>query len=699
MKTNLRILSCTLLLSTSLSPVAADVSNSSWLNTSTTPRLVVKYKAIAAVNGQAFPLSTVQAESREKDIVKRANMPLVAVKTMAGGALVYDLGKELSIVEAKAVAERIAADPRVEYAQPDVRVKPSQALTKDKNSYLQWPLWDRPAAPGGANFGPAWALSKGSSVIIGVIDTGILPHTDLVGQVTGGYDFIQTPSVSGDGDGRDNDPTDNGDFCEKEANPASTWHGLNVAGILVALADNNFGVAGAAHKAKVMPLRALGRCGGYMSDVSDAMAWSVGVSVPGLPDNPTPVHVLNLSLGGAPGTICYDYMQTAINAAISRKVPVVVAAGNESSLALGAPANCSGVIVVGAHTRSADMAKYSNRAAAVDLTGPGGGACELQTATCNSSSTVSITNSGKTLVSTESEGSYFIGTSAAAPHVSAAIALIRAVNMELSPAEVLAILKATAAPHAADSYCAKNKGMCGAGMLDAFAAANAAQAPVASITHSYKEATIAGSKVVTLQAGVSNSLGSSYQWKQLSGTPVDLVGANTATAKFTTPATRTNLVFELVVATALNTTISAKETVAVNNAPIITSTEFTSLVGAVAVFNVIATDVDGDSLTYTLVSATYPGTKLEGSKVYWPVGGGTGKFVIEVSDAYGLVVSATVPVYISNPPAAGGSTTTTDSGGKGGGAISMGQLAGFCLLIAGLFLGKKEEEESESNKT
>lgn len=268
MKTSLRILSfCSLALGSVVAPALAAAEATLSLNSTTTPRLVIKYKANIS-NGQIKPLSVVQTDARDKDIEKRARHTLTTVKVMAGGALVYHLGKELTLVEAKAVAARIAEDPRVESAEPDIRVKVAQATTNDKFSDLQWPLMDRTAAPGGANFAGAWALSKGSGVVIGVVDTGIVPHTDLIGQIVPGYDFIQDTTVSGDGDGRDHDPTDAGDYCFTEKTPKSIWHGLLVAGLLVAVADNNYGVAGAAHKSKVMPLRALGRCGGYMSDVS-----------------------------------------------------------------------------------------------------------------------------------------------------------------------------------------------------------------------------------------------------------------------------------------------------------------------------------------------------------------------------------------------------------------------------------------------
>ena len=509
----------------SLPAVAEASATSASSSDPTTPRLVVKYREFAPVEAKVVAGAAVTSTSRERAIAARAHYPLRRVKTVSDGTVVYDLGREVSMPEARAAAARIAADPTVEFAAPDVRVRLAAAgVSNDNYSFLQWPLFPRTsgsggaAAAGGANFVGAWATTRGANVVVGVIDSGGVASPDLEGQTVPGYDFVSANSTTdfstaGDGDGRDSDPTDPGNFCAGSGTTPtiySNWHGLKVASLIVSLADNTYGIAGAAPLAKVMHLRATGRCGGFLTDVADALKWSVGVHIDGIPDNSAPVQVVNLSISSAPGTVCQPYMQAAVDAAIRRNVPVVVAAGNEGVNDVGAPANCVGVVAVGGHTRSGDLDVSSNYSPLVTLTAPSGGRCKSQGADCLSGDIIAAGNTGLTTALRPTEVATFFGTSAAAPHVSAAIALIRSLDLTLTPTQITAILKATAKPHAADSYCAANFGSCGAGMLDASAAVTAAAFPVATITPSYAGPSSPGSTAVVLTAGVTSSMGSTY---------------------------------------------------------------------------------------------------------------------------------------------------------------------------------------------
>jgi serine protease len=101
-----------------------------------------------------------------------------------------------------------------------------------------------------------------------------------------------------------------------------------VAGTIAAKTNNGTGVAGVAFNAKIVPVRVLGKCGGYTSDIADAIIWASGGTVAGVPPMPTQARVINMSLGG--GGACDITTQNAINSARSRGTVVVVAAGNET---------------------------------------------------------------------------------------------------------------------------------------------------------------------------------------------------------------------------------------------------------------------------------------------------------------------------------------------------------------------------------
>ena len=313
----------------------------------------------------------------------------------------------------------------------------------------------------------AWDVTRGAGVDVAVIDTGYRPHADLAANIVGGYDMISDPSVSNDGDGRDPDARDPGDWTTRNECGVgwpgydSSWHGTHVAGTIAAVTDNGVGVAGIAPAAKVVPLRVLGTCGGYTSDIADAMVWASGGTVSGVPANPNPARVLNLSLGGSGA--CDATSQNAISSARSRGTVVVVAAGNESAdVSTSSPANCNGVIAVAAYGPTGARAYYSNYGSLVDLAAPGG-----DESSATSDGVLSTLNAGTTTPGADTYA-YYQGTSMAAPHVAAVAALMVSANPALSPDQVESLLKSSARP-----FVASCSG-CGAGMLDANAAVHAA---------------------------------------------------------------------------------------------------------------------------------------------------------------------------------------------------------------------------------
>jgi serine protease len=233
----------------------------------------------------------------------------------------------------------------------------------------------------------------------------------------------------------------------------SSWHGTHVAGTVAAVTNNGTGVAGVAFNAKVQPARVLGKCGGYTSDIADAIIWTSGGSVSGVPANATPSRVLNLSLGGSGS--CDTTTQNAINNARSRNTVVVVAAGNSNANAANfSPASCSGIVTVAAVGRTGARASYSNYGSVVALAAPGGD---------GGNSILSTLNSGTTSPGSDNYAGYQ-GTSMAAPHVAGVAALMIAKKPSATVDEVISKLKSTTRPFPATCN------QCGTGLLDARAA-------------------------------------------------------------------------------------------------------------------------------------------------------------------------------------------------------------------------------------
>jgi len=306
----------------------------------------------------------------------------------------------------------------------------------------------------------AWDITTGSaSTVIAIIDTGVLPdHPDLQSRsVDGlGYDFVSADSPDDftsarDGDGRDNDPTDPGDPCEKD-NTVSSWHGTAVASVAAGSSNNNEGITGVDWNALLLHARALGACGGSDADIIDAIRWSVGLSVPDVPMNPNPAKVVNLSLGGL--TECTPAWQELIDELTARKVTLVMAAGNGATNAMRtAPANCAGVITVGSSTVDGDIdSAYSDYGIKVTTATRG----QAIIAASNSSSDTA--DDGSNIYTAET------GTSFSAALVSGAIGLMYSVNSDLDSSQVRALLNDSATAYAEDSEC--DRYFCGGGILD-----------------------------------------------------------------------------------------------------------------------------------------------------------------------------------------------------------------------------------------
>jgi len=376
-----------------------------------------------------------------------------------GNVHVLALDADVPQAQLANIAQMLETDPAFRYAGPVRRVTPLR-VPDDPMFPGQWALTD---SVSGINAPSAWDLQTGDpSMTVAVVDTGILPHPDFDGRVLPGYDFISDAASARDGDGRDANPHDEGDWtnvgdCGRPFGESSSWHGTFVAGLIAATGNNGIGIAGVDWNAKILPVRALGKCGGTDDDILAGVLWASGVQLDGVPPNPTPAKVINLSLGGEGP--CEAAVQEGIDDALAQGSVVVVAAGNSAEDATAfSPASCSGVITVGALARGGDRASYTNFGNRIDLSAPGGDfpGDDLLV--------VSTSNDGVTTPGAPTYA-HAAGTSIAAPLVTGTASLMLARNALLTPGHVLSILQGTSRNYPIGSSC--SAGACGSGILDA----------------------------------------------------------------------------------------------------------------------------------------------------------------------------------------------------------------------------------------
>ena len=423
-----------------------------------TNQLIIKYR-----EDRLFSAAEAMADAQMARLSAQAGVALTYFRPMSGDAHVLQLPRRMPTAEVERIAAQLSALPEVAYAEPDYIMQP-MLVPNDPQYNSQWHYHE----PYGINLPQAWDITTGNSnVVVAVIDTGHRPHVDLASRIIGGYDFISNPLVANDGDGRDPDPQDPGDWITSAESSSgyfagcpvtnSTWHGTHVAGTIGAVTNNGQGVASVNWGAKLLSVRVLGKCGGATSDIADAMRWAAGLSVTGVPANPNPAKVLNLSLGGNSST-CPTTFQSAINAVNAVGSIVVVAAGNSNTNASGAtPANCNGVITVGATNRSGVRAWYSNYGSVVDVSAPGGES--------GTNGVLSTANTGIQWPASDSYA-YKQGTSMAAPHVAGVVSLMLAINPTLNFTQTETILKLTAKPFGPSHTCSGTT-TCSAGIVNA----------------------------------------------------------------------------------------------------------------------------------------------------------------------------------------------------------------------------------------
>ncbi len=446
-------------------------------------RLIVKLHDSAA--GQ-----TLSSDHRQA-LEARSGRRLSSVRALPNGAQLLQLPQPVTAQDAELLAAALRTDPNVEYAEADRHVYPAVTTPAPGSTEPYYPQqWYLNAAPGGMYLPDAWAAGVGTGmtpgVIVAVIDSGYRPHVEFAARILPGYDFISDPFTANDGDGRDADPTDPGDWMTQDeitAHPAldcgvpsdSSWHGTFLSGIIAASGNNNLGMAGINWQARILPVRVLGKCGGSTSDIADAMYWAAGLTSVNGKRNPNPARIINLSVGSSGK--CTQTEQAAINAVTAAGVIVVVAAGNNyhSDVANFSPSSCNDVITVAATNRSGNMTGYTNIGSKVAISAPGGEDSDTILSTSNTGITAPDSGPGS---DTYQSGA---GTSFSTAAVSGVISLILSAHPELSPAQVRSVLQSSANP-IADRLCVPHQ--CGAGIVNATAAVSAAQGFVIASTGS-----------------------------------------------------------------------------------------------------------------------------------------------------------------------------------------------------------------------
>jgi serine protease len=575
-----------------------------------TDRVIIGLRA-PPTTGVAKP-GNVASSAKVAELARRSGLGLHSLRELGPGMAVVQI-EHPETESMSAVLERLRADPEVRFAEPDERMRPHR-VPSDPGFPEQWFL--QPPGPGlngttasAIDATGAWDVTLGSpEVVVAVIDTGVrFDHPDLGragsgGKLLAGYDFVSAESGSNaraanDGDGWDPDPSDPGDwiseadlqFSQFSGCPVedSSWHGTRVSGIVAALTDNATGVAGVAWNGRVLPVRVLGKCGGLTSDVIAGMRWAAGLTQSGAPANPTPAKMLNLSLGGQGA--CSSAYQSAIDEITARGVLVIVSAGNDGA-AVDQPGNCIGVVSVTGIRHAGTKVGFANLGSDVTVAAPGGNCVNIGPGDPCLYSLDTTTNLGRT---TPAENGYTdrindinVGTSFAAPIVAGVAALMVSVNGNLSPALISQRLQSSASPFPVSSdpgvptcrdpsqsaspqlaECNCTTETCGAGMLSAPAAVEAALRPIASIS---APGTATAGSTVTLSASPSLAADgrtiSSYEWAVTSGS-ASLSAPTGMQTSFVAPAARDVIVVRLTVTDDVGRLDAAGATVTVSASP------------------------------------------------------------------------------------------------------------------------------------
>ncbi|HEV7357200.1 MAG TPA: S8 family serine peptidase [Steroidobacteraceae bacterium] len=512
-------------------------------------RLIVGFRATDANSAvktirqraKAQLVRITQAQTSQFDmaaLIQRSGLAAAASRQLTPSMHVLFLRKTLFGADVDAALKKLRADPSVAFADVDEwrypHALPNDPLfvptaTASGQWFMQTPSSLTPTSDAAATDAvSAWDITQGSSgTVIADVDSGIrFDHPDLLragfgGRLLPGYDFVDqdldssnsnplgTFLIANDGDGWDPDPSDPGDWIDSTdlmnssvfpskncSMENSSWHGTRVMGVLGALTNNDTGIAGMTWNPYLLPVRALGKCGGLDSDIIVGIQWAVGMSISGVPDNPYPADIVNLSLGGTGS--CTSVYKELISTLTRMGVLLVASAGNESG-PVDIPANCPGVLAVAGLRNIGTKVGYSSLGPEVGIGAPAGNCVNTNGGPCLRSIDTTA-NEGATVPGASSytdQSNSNLGTSFSAPIVSGVAALMRAANANLTPPQIIARMKASATPYpqpAGLALCANGSTSsvecacttaapttCGAGMVNALSAVKAALNPIAAV--------------------------------------------------------------------------------------------------------------------------------------------------------------------------------------------------------------------------
>ena len=548
-------------------------------------RVIVQLRPVAGTVAASKSLpQDLEAAAAVAALGRRNGLEARSLRRIGPGLHVVRIDPARPGAEAATLAlalDRLRDDPAVAFAEPDALMRPHR-VPNDPGLPEQWYLLPAVAGVNGTSLAAtdaiaAWDTTIGApGVVVAVIDSGVrFEHPDLGrvaegGKLLPGFDFVSaepdgTTVRANDGDGWDEDPTDPGDWVSAQdrevpeladcAVGESSWHGTRVAGMLAGLTDNGAGIAGLGWSTRILPVRALGKCGGFSSDVIAAMRWAAGLPQPGTPPNPTPARVLNLSLGGEGE--CSSAYQAAVDEITARGVLVVVSAGNDGS-EVDRPANCRGAVAVTGVRHLGTKVGFANLGPAVALAAPGGNCVNVRAGEPCLYSLDTTTNFGTTVPGpdgyTDRVASFNVGTSFAAPLVAGVAALMVSVHDGLPPARLLERLRASATPFPVNpavpacrepqgsgdaqlSECNCTTTTCGAGIVHAARAVQEALRPVAVIVA--PAVADPGATVVLRASGSASADGRAverYDWSVVGG-DASLTAVGGAETSFVAPAT------------------------------------------------------------------------------------------------------------------------------------------------------------------
>ena len=294
----------------------------------------------------------------------------------------------------------------------------------------------------------------------------MLNHPDLDDnlneQLAPGFDFIREPAIALDGNGIDGNPDDPGDRFPG----GSSFHGTHVAGTIAAESDNLLGVAGVAWKTDtlIMPLRALGKGGGTLYDVMQAVRYAAGLENDSRKIPPARADVINLSLGG--GGFSQAAQDVFTEARSNRGVVIIAAAGNQNIGTPFYPAAYEGVVSVSAVDLAGNPTWYSNFGSTIDAAAPGGDLSADLDFDGSPDGVLSTCGDDRFAPPIQYTYCFFQGTSMAAPHMAGVVALMKSVHPGLSPEDLEILLVSGAITE--DLGGAGRDDRFGYGLIDAF---------------------------------------------------------------------------------------------------------------------------------------------------------------------------------------------------------------------------------------